>query len=526
MNGKMQADINRLLKVGFEALATGKLSEAGGACRKVLALDRSCVQGHFLVGLVAAEMKDYRTAVKAFGSVTNLDVQHAAAWAQLARIYMLLGQPIRAESSLKKAEEAEPSDCHVFDVMGLVYSQLGDQRSAIGWYQKAVEHGPDFPAFAINLSSALIFQGETAQARGVLVDTIKRFSDVPQAHWLLSSIEKGTDIGRAAYLLEMAENISEPAAVPFYAYAAGKQYEDLENWPSAFKAFEIGAKARKAITPFDEAADEALFRALEETFTEKWMIDLQEGHDDPAPIFIIGQPRTGTTLLERIITSHSEVEAAGELQQFSLASFRVSGGVEQGRWSPEAIAAYGKADPKAIGTEYIRASAPMRHGSARFVDKLPGNYLLAPLIAKALPQARIVHLVRNPMDSCFSSYKQLFADAYLHSYDQKEMARHYIRYYNLLAQWRRILPGRILDVAYEELVDDVEANARRVINFLGLGWQEACLSFHKQPAPVATASAAQVREKAHNRSVNRWKKYSAELAPMYGELVNAGLVQG
>ena len=520
---KNRNEINRLLKVGFKALSLNELKEASIACRKILTLDRSCIEGHFLVGLIAAERKDYRTAVRAFGSVTNLDEKHAAAWAQLARVSMVLGQPLRAEGALQKAQDAQPTDSHVLDVIGLVYSQLGDQKTAISWYEKAVAGGAEVASFSINLASALIFQGDTKRAKIVLKGVIERFQNIPQAHWLLSSLEKATDKTRAGKLIDLANKATDTRAIPFYAYAAGKEYEDIEHWPSAYKAFEKGARARRTLTPFDEAADVALFKALQTWFTGGWLASKHKGFMDPSPIFIVGQPRTGTTLLERIVTSHSDIESAGELQQFSLSSFRVSGGVERGRWSPEAIEVYSQADPQAIGAEYIRASRPMRTGAPRFVDKLPGNYLLAPLIAKALPQAKIIHLVRNPMDSCFSSYKQLFADAYLHSYDQKEMARHYVRYHKLMEQWRSMMPERILDVSYEELVQNVEVNSRRVIDFLGLEWQDQCLDFYSQAAPVATASATQVREKAHSRSVGRWKCYEQELTPMYEILLEAGI---
>jgi hypothetical protein len=180
-------------------------------------------------------------------------------------------------------------------------------------------------------------------------------------------------------------------------------------------------------------------------------------------------------------------------------------------------------DAAALGKEYLRASAVMRKGAPRFVDKLPGNYFHIPLILAALPNARIVHLTRNPMDSCFASFKQLFAEAYFHSYDQLEMARHHARYLKLMDHWRALFPQKFLDISYEETVADTEPNARRLIDFLGLGWEDQCLSFHEQKGAVATASAVQVREKPHSRSVGRWRRYEAELAPMRAELAAAGV---
>ncbi|WP_276205931.1 sulfotransferase family protein [Halioglobus japonicus] len=154
---------------------------------------------------------------------------------------------------------------------------------------------------------------------------------------------------------------------------------------------------------------------------------------------------------------------------------------------------------------------------------MPQNYLMIPLILKALPNARIVHLVRDPMDACFASFKQLFADAYLHSYEQREMARHHARYRKLMACWRERFPGRFLDISYEDTARDLEPNARALIEFLGLPWEDACLQFHEQTGAVTTASAVQVREPAHTRSIGRWRRYEAQLAPMQDELARANV---
>ena len=153
----------------------------------------------------------------------------------------------------------------------------------------------------------------------------------------------------------------------------------------------------------------------------------------------------------------------------------------------------------------------MRGSLPRFVDKLPPNYLYVPLILKALPKAKIIHLTRNPMDACFASFKQLFADAYPHSYDQAEMARHHARYYHLMALWRERFTGRFFDIAYEDTARDLEPNARALIEFLELPWEDACLHFHKQDSAVTTASAVQVRQPAHTRSIGRWRRYENQL---------------
>lgn len=174
----------------------------------------------------------------------------------------------------------------------------------------------------------------------------------------------------------------------------------------------------------------------------------------------------------------------------------------------------------------MESTKRMRGTTPRFVDKLPQNYLLIPLIIKALPNAKIVHLTRGPMDACFSSYKQLFADAYLHSYDLEEMARHHCRYRHLMDVWRNRFPDRFFDISYESTVNALEPNARELIRYLDLPWEDACLRFHEQEKAVSTASAVQVREPVHTRSIGRWRKYGRQLEPMLATLKQHGIEQG
>ena len=176
-----------------------------------------------------------------------------------------------------------------------------------------------------------------------------------------------------------------------------------------------------------------------------------------------------------------------------------------------------------LGAMYIRTSKKMAGDTPHFVDKLPLNFMYIPLILKALPNAKVVHLRRNPMDACFASFKQLFADAYQHSYDQEEMARHHARYFRLMETWRERFGDRFFDIAYEDVARDVEPNARALIDYLGLPWNDACLEFHKQKSAVATASAVQVRKPAHTKSIGRWRRYERQLEPTRRALESLGI---
>jgi hypothetical protein len=239
------------------------------------------------------------------------------------------------------------------------------------------------------------------------------------------------------------------------------------------------------------------------------------GHDNDEAIFVIGLPRSGTTLVESILAAHSEVQAGGELQAFPRACI-------------EAVQALGGAmvpklgfveralevDPRALGERYIAATRPQTGDRPRFTDKLPLNYLYAGLIRRALPRARIVALVREPMDSCYAMYKALFTGAYPFSYDLDELGRYHAAWQRLMRHWQSVLGDALLVVRYEELVTAQEAVTGRILHHCGLPWQDACLEFRGRSAAVATASAAQVRQPVYRTSIGKWRHYERQLQPL------------
>ena len=516
------------LRQGFAALNAGNLEQAADCCRRVLAAQPDLAQGHFLVGLVALESHDRRAAYRAFAAVTRLQPRHAAAWAQLARLLLGDGRVHRAAAALRKAAACDSDDPQVDDLLGAVHALLGEHSLARDRFRAANRRRPDHPPFMLNLANNHIHHGETDAARALLEKIIALCPDSPQAHWTLSGLAAARDrrhIRQMQTLLRPAPGGEpHPRARAFYHYAIGKEREDLRQWRDAFAAYEQGARARRATVEYDEDSEIAMFEYLSEHYTRDWLDSRPPGHPTPAPIFVLGQPRTGTTLVERIIGSHPQVHSAGELQQFGLAVRRLARHRQPQRFSAALFARAKDLDPARLGALYMQTTRPLQGRAPRFLDKLPQNYLFIPLLLAALPQARIVHVTREPLDACLASFKQLFADAYLHSYTQEETARHHIRYRRLMDTWRERFPGRFYDIAYEKTVADLEPQARALLDYLRLPWHPACLDFHRQAAPVSTPSALQVRQPPHTRSVGRWKKYARQLRPMRAVLREAGMV--
>jgi tetratricopeptide (TPR) repeat protein len=517
-------DLQELLKRGHREMRSGNIAAAAKCCQQALQQKPDLVPAHFLVGLVALEGKDRKTAFSAFRSVVELDRDHGAAWAQLAKLHMSEGQVNMADAALRETLRIKPGEPVVLDMIGTTLSLMGEYDAAKSFYEQANARKPDSPPLMQNLANNLVYHGDTDGAEAVFERIIAVQPNSPQSHWGLSSSRKATDtthIDQMRSLLAQVEG--DPRSQAFYLYAIGKEWEDLQQWEEAFAAFERGAAARRGTVEYDEAAEQAMFDYLEAEYTRGWLDGLPDGNPDPAPIFVLGQPRTGTTLVERVVSSHSQVHSAGELQQFGLAVRRLSNYRNPKRFSQELFELARRLEPAQLGGLYLQTTRKMRGSRPRFVDKLPQNYLYIPLILKALPNAKIVHLVREPMDACFASFKQLFADAYLHSYDQREMARHHVRYRRLMDTWRERFPGRFFDISYEATARDLEPNARALIDYLDLPWEEACLRFHQQEGAVSTASAVQVREPAHTRSIGRWRRYREHLQPMMEELQQAGL---
>ena len=316
---------------------------------------------------------------------------------------------------------------------------------------------PAEPGFRVNLANALVFLGRTGAAETELSRVLDQQPPMLRAHWLLSGVHKARDRNHVETLVRLiASGRHGDRGQAFLFYGLGKELEDLEEWPRAFEAFARGAAARRRTLRFDEALEQATYDALADTFTPAWLANGAASAGvtsaGPGPIFVVGQPRTGTTLVERIIAAHSQVHSAGELQQLGLSLRRLVNHRGAERFSPQLVTQAAGLDAASLGRAYLDSSRPMQGERDWFVDKLPSNFLYIPLILKALPNAKIVHVVRDPLDACFASFKQLFADAYPHSYDLEETARHFVRYHRLMALWRERFPGRFLDVGYEDVV--------------------------------------------------------------------------
>ena len=509
------------------ALKRGDLPAAAVAARALVSADPDQAAGYFLLGIAAAEAGQITKAVPLIEAALERGPK-AEHLAHLAKLLILLRRDGEAADAAVRAMALAPHDPLTLDTIGCVLARLGRHEESITPFAAAVASEPDNLEYRYNLAAANGFTGQTDEARAHYETILAEDPDNARAHYALAILSRQTAEANHVPRLEAAlASTDKPEDALRIRYALAKELEDLGD-AAAFDHLAAANAEHKRAIRYDFAHDAAIFDAIEALFPDGAdVLAAGPGNPDPAPIFVVGMPRTGTTLVDRILSSHRDVGSAGELQAMPLAIKQLAGTPSRVVIDPATIFASGTIDPVAIGDTYFTRAAHHRPaGTPRFVDKLPANFLYIGHIARALPNARIVCLRRNPMDTVWSNYKNLFASQsayYAYSYDLMDTARYYARFDALMRLWESLFPGRVLQLSYEALVADQEGQTRRLLAHCGLEWDEACLSFHKNSAAVATPSAAQVRRPLNADAVGKWRTHKAALRPVATWLETQGI---
>ena len=524
----MPEAIDQIAAAGRHAVQTQDWRTVAACANEIIRRDANSAEGYFLGGLVERVQQHPRKAIELFQRVLDIDPQRYDAAVELANQYSIARRTAEVADLLGRYEDLMSNSPMYLDLAGTIYTEVGMPERAWPLYEKAVELQPGVDLFQANLAACAVFLGKIERATEIFEHLLERFPDHQRNHWQLSRLHKAKD---DAHILQMQEiltrkNLPQDHNVYMY-YAIGKEYEDLERWDEAFEYYEKGGDAVCSVAEYDVSTDTAIIDKIIEVCDADWLAasenDSLDTGNAKTPIFIIGLPRTGTTLTERILSSHSQVESLGETQFLQMV-LRLESGVESTEsMTPEIIEAVAQKDMGVISRGYMEAAGYRLGDSPYFIDKLPFNFLYAGFIARAWPEARIVSLVRNPMDSCFSMYKQVFTWAYKYSYSLDLLGPYFVAYERLRNHWRAVLGERYIEVVYEDLVADQEQQTRQLLDRVGLDFEDACLNFDKNRAPTATASNIQVREKAHTRSVQRWKRFERQLQPLREYLEKAGI---
>jgi len=427
-----------------------------------------------------------------------------------AKCLFVSGEARRAFEAAEAASNIVGNAPEAQDALGAIFGLLGLHRKAGEFFLRAVAARPDVSQYLFNLAATERMTGALKEAEAHCDAAIALDSRYGLAHYLRSDLRIQTSDRNHIEEMEALireRRLAQPSEV-MLRFALGKECEDLDLHARAFDHVKAGCDLQHRSTPHDHAAGIAEVDRIIRTHTRSWIDSAPPGYSAAAPVFVAGLPRTGTTLVERIIASHSAMSSVGETGAFA---------VEMSRAMKDTAT---RADPAAIGRRYVDAATAFRElENVRFVDKTLQNYLYCGLIHAALPAARIILVQRHPLDACWAIYKAHFQGKFSFSYHQIELAEYYLAYRRLARHWQATLPPDVLlEISYEDIVRDQAAASRRLIGFVGLPWDDEVLRFHESPAPSATASAVQVRRPIYSSSVGKWRNHAERLAPLRARL--------
>jgi len=481
---------------------------------------------HYIAGVAAMELEQMPKALSHLHQAASMDPGQVDVHTQFAKALALVKMIPEARRAADRATALVPNNPITLDTLGVVYTQVHAHDEAKTAFQHAVSLNPRHAPYRFNLATALLATGEIEAARDELEACIGLDPHYWKAHLTLAQSRRQSSadnhIERLQSLLPGQE--ANLDAQTYLHMALAKEHEDCCEYPVAFAHYTQGKAAAGAGRGYSIAQDEALFAEIAAEFPA--VEAMTTGCHSREPIFVIGMPRSGTTLVERIVSSHPDVYSAGELLNFGFALKRGSGSHTSPILDTDTIRRARALDWAALGDSYVASTRPATGQRPHFIDKLPHNFLYAGWIARALPNAKIICLRRDPLDNCLSNFRQLFARQSPHfgySFNLEDTGRYYVLFDRLMAHWQRVLPGRILEVQYESMVDAQEASTKQLLEFCELPWDDRCLQFEHNTAPVNTASVVQVRSPMYRSSLQRWKKYEPQLGGLQAVLAAAGI---
>lgn len=518
----LQRQVGRLLR-------ERNWSAASTACSRLNRAHPRYAPGWHSASLVALVLERATEALGCIERAIELEPGNARYLLQRGHSLIALGRLTEAGKAAAAAHRVAGADATLLDAIGTVLSRANDQAGASRAYSQALALAPENARILYNRATVRRYLGELTEAeadydRAIALDPFD-----------YEAYKNRSDL-RPQYAdsnhIEGLQTLLARGGLPWQGeiqlhYALAKELEDLARYQESFRHLARGARLRRAHLRYDVAADVA---------TVDWVIEAFPAPHPSAdatasiesPIFIVGLPRSGTTLVDRILSSHPRVRSAGELPSFALSVMAAV--VRHSRSGPvprrTMIERAATLNFSALGRDYLARARAAGAENGRFIDKMPLNYLYCGLIARALPNARIVHVRRHPMASCYAIHKTLFKDGYPFAYDLDELARYYIAYRRLMTHWENVLPGRLYTLEYEALIADQARESSRLLKFCGLDWHDACAQFERNGAPATSASAAQVRRPLYRSSVSMWKHYRRELSTLALQLEDGGICLG
>ncbi|WP_158771127.1 sulfotransferase [Paraglaciecola sp. L1A13] len=506
-------EIKQLHQQAITALNKRDFAQAHSLSVQIIKHDPSHSDAYFLLAMVNIEVGQIAKSIKLLEKALSLST-HVEYWVYLAKCYSLRGEAQRVLHAVEQAPLLQVNSPLALDTFGVALSRVGLHEKALQYFAKALLVDKDNAQFCYNFAVSSKFAGQFAIARVYFERAITLAPDYHQAHFALSDLGGvSAQANHVARLQATAKRTKHVDASLHIAHALAKEYEAFGQYHRAFESLQAAKRDKLNSLTYTFHDDEMLFNSVQQTQlsapSSKEMAAGQ-GHASDQPIFVLGMPRSGTTLVERILSNHSDVLSAGELQDFGVAVKELSG-----TSSPNVldVATLQKAmllPPVQIAERYLERTLAVVGNTPRFVDKLPFNFFYIGLIRRAFPNAKIVCLLRNPMDTCIGNYRQLFSlnsPYYAYAYDLENIGKFYARFHQLVHEWQARDTNNFTLLNYEQLVSEPQKNIEQLLHFCNLPWQSQCLHVEQNQAPVSTASKVQVREAINRKSIGNWRKY-------------------
>ncbi|MCI5060771.1 MAG: tetratricopeptide repeat protein [Alphaproteobacteria bacterium] len=492
-------------------LELGKLEEAEKSARKALLLDPDSTEARIDLADILFMSDRLDEAETLFNEATDLKPDSPRLFIKLSAVLERANRMDEALEAIEKAVELNPEMPEAYHRQAMVYFMFNHIEEALKSLDRALEIQPRYPAALATKSEILQSSGNMEKAKEAARAGLEMNDKMPFLYLSLSKVKKFTEDDPDFLKMKEMENESNFGSaqkVSLY-FSLFKACEDIGDYDQAFEHLRKGCDLKRQTVVFDPQTQQHVYQNIQKVYTLEFIESFEgKGHDSDTPIFIVGMPRSGTTLTEQIISSHPDIFGAGELHYLSAV---------------EKKHGFINADNcRKMGEDYVAMTRAIDEGSKtarKITDKMPGNYMRMGQMVASLPNAKIIHCRRNPIDTCLSCYKQLFARGHYWSYNLEELAEHYALYMQMMDHWRKTLPeGRFLEIDYETTVNDFENQARKLLDFVEMEWHDACLTPHKTKRSVLTASKGQVIKPIYKTSVEAWRRYETQLQPLAEKL--------
>ncbi|MGH8195643.1 MAG: tetratricopeptide repeat-containing sulfotransferase family protein [Woeseiaceae bacterium] len=518
---------------GVQHLKAGRKDEAIATFRDALKRNPENVDAmRYLANVYLRDKENLSDAEALLRRATQIAPDFTAAWIMLGAVLHEAKRNVEAIDCYRTAVGLEPDNAFAWGALGNACAYAGYPAEAAEAYAKSVSLDPEAPAMQMGYAHVLKTLGDQAGSLDAYRAAIKAKPDFGEVYWSMANLKvfRFEDAEVAAMEEQVQRDDLTTSADIHFRFALGKAYEDKGDYETAWKYYDSGNKRQRMQVSHDAQEMEIRQHDIREVFSREFLEEhAGNGFDAPDPILIVGLPRSGSTLIEQILASHSQVEGTAELSNLSKIATSIGRYRPDNVQYPKSVKDLRKKDWCAYGRQYIDETR--RHRLADkpfFTDKLPNNFPHVGFVHLILPNAKIINARRHPLDSCLGGYKQLFGKGQNFTYDMFDLAEYYRQYYATMQHWKTVLPGKVLDVHYEETVTDLDGQVRRILDHCGLPFEQACVRFHETARAVQTASSEQVRRPIFREALGKWRRYEnyldlwkEELADIIDELPDA-----